>query len=393
MLEPLPKPRKRIGPAKRMTLISAFRCKDHEARDSFVVCADSQETTGDYRFYLSKLEPLKTGNFEIVIGGSGPADLVDAFQLRLEELLPHSSAKNISELKTIIEAELLDFIKIEVTAFAAPKREKYVRFVIAAYAPHAQECGCWITRSSRLKPVQTFELIGYDAPFYRYVAKRLYRTSAGIGQIVRVCLNLFMIVKTTSNYVGGPTTMIVIRRNGVSQENETFIQEAEEHLEELNAATDVLSLALPDTGLSAVAFEAQLQEFLASVREIRKKYVRREGQRIYDTITHGKVYEEKYAKFPEGGTIVSQVLNGDILGPPVIDDDPDKGCYVGGFTGYLDGPYVSGNTAIRLCGRKRLVGNRVFAQVVQCKQKTPHTNAETCISDNWLESLEANYTE
>src|ERR1022692_2489886 len=52
---------------KAVTLLTTFPCKDATGNDAFIVCADAQETLGDYRFFLDKLEPRRTGNFEMAV--------------------------------------------------------------------------------------------------------------------------------------------------------------------------------------------------------------------------------------------------------------------------------------------------------------------------------------
>jgi hypothetical protein len=373
-----------------MTLIAAFRCKDDEGRDAFVISAESQETQGDYRFFLEKLEPIKTGNFVLVIGGSGFGDLVDAFHLRLTEVLPSSNVRTMDELRKIVKAELLDFIRVEVEAFAAPKKDKYTRFLIGAFGLGTRECECWLTRSAQLKPVKKFEIIGIESAFYKDMADRLHSVKASIGQTVRLSLHLLMVVKRTSNYADGPTSLFVISRNGVWEEEERYIKEAEQHLEELNSANDALSVALPDLGLFAVEFEATLQDFVEKVRSIRKKYARLAAETMFEHLQKGAVPAAPYGKFPAGGSFQIDRVNGKM---EVLDvgDNPHIGRYIGTFDSA--GTLVPRDRTIKYCGKKRVVENRVFAQVVPCKQRAHQTQTENCIEDKWLETLEANYTD
>ena len=60
-----------------------------------------------------------------------------------------------------------------------------------------------------------------------------------------------------------------------------------------------------------------------------------------------------------------------------------------GLIGYLDseGNFVCVHPTIRRCGKKRVIGNRVFAQVVECKVRFHRTPSENCIEGKWLETL------
>src|ERR1019366_833181 len=192
-----PKPRREVSTLqkrlsvgrKAVTLLTTFPCKDATGNDAFIVCADAQETLGDYRFFLDKLEPRRTGNFEIVIGGAGYSDLVEAFELRITSTLTASQATTIGEFEAVVQSELLDYVKNEVAAFLR-KKDARIRFVIGARAIQTNKCGCWITKASRLKRVTSFELLGVDEPVYRHLAKRLYSDNLTIGQALRACLYL-----------------------------------------------------------------------------------------------------------------------------------------------------------------------------------------------------------
>src|SRR5436190_20142246 len=79
--EPLPRKLKITRPEKRkrVTLIAAFRCNTYGA-PGVVICADSQETVGEYRVSVDKIAPRVLGDYQMVIGGAGnAAGLIDDF--------------------------------------------------------------------------------------------------------------------------------------------------------------------------------------------------------------------------------------------------------------------------------------------------------------------------
>ena len=369
-----------------MTLLTTFPCKDATGNNAFIVCADAQQTQGDYRFFLEKLEPRRTGNFEIVIGGAGYADLVEAFELRITSTLSASQATTIAEFKAVVQSELLDYVKNEVAAFLR-KKDAQIRFVIGARAIQANECGCWITKASRLKRVTSFELLGVDEPIYRHLAKRLYSDNLTIGQALRACLYLLSIAKATSTAVGGQSSLAILCDYKLNMESREYINEAEEHLQELTAANDKVSVALPDLGMSAIEFEATLQEFSREAWAIRKKYVTMAALRIALDVQEGKKLSYHRFKFPEGTGIGVNVSDGELT----VYDDPHKGLWVGSFRGNeLDQKRTA--SRLRLCGRRRELGGQVVVEVVPCKlpQSSHHNQNESCISDKWLETLSAN---
>lgn len=370
-----------------MTLLASFPCLDFSGNKAFVICADAQETIDDYRFFLEKLEPQKTGNFEVLIGGAGDADLVEAFELRLCDTLAGSSARSIKELESIIKSEFLDYTKNEIAPFLK-KRKSEVRFVIGAHASTTKECGCWVTRASRLKRLHGVHLLGIDHAIYKHLATRLYSERMPLGQALRACLYLLSIAKKTSNAVDGPSSLGILSNNGLQMEEADYISEVEDHLSELTSATDRVFVALPDLGMSAVEFEASLQDFLREVWAIRKKYVTIAGLRIAtDVISGTKRFYSPFV-FPQGaGISIDPTAEGEGV---VVHDDPYQGRWVGSFRGDMLNQERSASR-LRLCGKRREFGGQVFVQVVPCKlpEGSQHNQNESCISDRWLETLTA----
>lgn len=371
-----------------MTLLATFPCKDFRGKSAFIICSDAQETIGDFRFFLEKLEPRITGNYELVIGGAGDADLIEAFELRITSTLSASQATTIEEFERIVQGELLDYVKTEVAAFLRKKNSR-IRFVIGARAVQTNECGCWVTRASRLKHIRTFELVGIDEPIYRHLAKRLYSKDLTIGQALRACLYLLAIAKATSNDVDGQPSLAIVCDYGLNMESEEFINEANEHLQELTAATDKVSVALPDIEMSPIEFEATLLDFARDAWAIRNKYVRKAGERIIQDIESGKSVAYPRFKFPKGVG-----MSGGFGTTLAIHDDPHQGLWVGSFMGAEFNQNHSASD-LKLCGKRRDFGGQVFVEVVPCTLpgSNRHIGNENCISGMWLESLAASDTE
>jgi ATP-dependent protease HslVU (ClpYQ) peptidase subunit len=56
-----------------MTFIASFRC-----HGGIVMCADSQETIGDYKLIVEKLTPVDAGKYTIALGAAGLGNLADS---------------------------------------------------------------------------------------------------------------------------------------------------------------------------------------------------------------------------------------------------------------------------------------------------------------------------
>src|SRR5258708_37768235 len=66
--------------SRRMTYIAAFPCKE-----GFVLCADTQETVVDHKYYVEKLSVAGDGVYPIAIGGAGSGELIDALAQEITE--------------------------------------------------------------------------------------------------------------------------------------------------------------------------------------------------------------------------------------------------------------------------------------------------------------------
>jgi hypothetical protein len=215
-----------------------------------------------------------------------------------------------------------------------------------------------------------------------------------LGQALRACLYLLSIAKKTSNAVDGPSSLGILTTYGLQMEDAEYISEVEDHLSELTAATDRLFVALPDLGMSAVEFEATLQDFLRDVWAIRKKYVTIAGLRIAVDVMSGANKGYSPFVFPQGaGISIGPTVEG---GGIEVNDDPYKGLWVGGFRS-ANMMFTQEHSAsrLRLCGKRREFGGQVFVEVVPCKlpPASHHNQNESCISGTWLETLSASDTE
>jgi len=153
-----------------MTLIASLRCSE-----GAVVCADSQETVGNYRVTRQKLEPFTAGNFEFVVAGSGEdGDLIDAVVQRFKDNLPSTTLTTLPELKDFFREELLEFNKQE--AAVLPKKYRRMKFVIAARSQDPPSFDLWETSSSRLIRIDKWSLIGREEEIYKRAVGRLFAT-------------------------------------------------------------------------------------------------------------------------------------------------------------------------------------------------------------------------
>lgn len=248
------------------------------------MCADSQETVGEYRVSRLKLAPWTAGNFEIAFAGSvNNGRLIDAFEARLKAALAGNTVGSLNALKELIHRELLDFQKTEAVTY--PRKEREMRLLIWARANLHSKSILWATSATRLIPIDRFELIGFEDERYRFAAEAYLRGGAEIttAQVIFLGLYIMWLAEQTSNYVKAPVNVIVVRDGGIFAEKQSKIDALLERVKVFTSQFDQIFLACPDTGLQPDEFVSKLNEFVKSIVHLRQEYMEEwVGQAVAD---------------------------------------------------------------------------------------------------------------
>src|SRR5262245_37537953 len=127
--KPYPKP-KRTGKRRRVTLIAAFRCQI-ENEQGVIICADSQESYGDYRVTVDKIKPRDANLYDLCFGGAGQiGDLIDALGNAIErEIKSWEKAYSEDEARVLLENEIVLFNSRQVEAYPAQPEDKVIQFI------------------------------------------------------------------------------------------------------------------------------------------------------------------------------------------------------------------------------------------------------------------------
>jgi hypothetical protein len=272
--------------------------------DGFVICADSQETVGEYRVSRLKLSPRKTGNFDLVIAGSGnDGELIDSLVERLHDNIGATMLTDFSGLKEFIQHEILDFQRNEAMAYPASLRK--MRFIIGARKLDSSGSILWRTSASRLREVDTYALIGFEDERYEYAVKNFYAMGGlTIAQGIFLGLYVMWLAEQTCNSVKAPVSVVVLQNAGMHHQSQDVVDQLTTRVKLFTAEFEKLFLACPDTGLLHGEFAEKLNAFVDGIILLRKEYVEEWA---------GKAVEEGLDKFvaswtlaPNGTTIVIQ---------------------------------------------------------------------------------------
>ena len=272
-----------------MTLIAAFRCAE-----GVVLCADSQETIGDYRVHVDKIAPISLGAYQAVIGGAGHGQLVDGFAERVsEEMQTWKAGLQQRAIKAKIATLLLDYYRNEVAADPSSPEDKQMRFLFCVRDPRSGRVYLWHSMSSSVITVDRYSLIGWDEAIYKHEVKRLYHENAPALRCILLGVHLFSLGKATSNYIGGPTQIVglldtsrwakahpkirqayELATKSVWVEDPQRVSELEERMTTLDATMSKLLLDCADTTIHSKIFAENLEQFKKRMLELREGYIR-----------------------------------------------------------------------------------------------------------------------
>ena len=261
----------RSAERNRVTLIAGFRCTD-----GAIICADSQETVGDYRVNVHKLLPFQAGNFQIGIAGSGnDGELIDGFIQRLGDRLGDSSLATLGEFKEFTQSELLDFSRSEASNY--PAKSRRMSFLLCARTTTgAPAFDMRYTAACRLIRVLPRKLVGWDIDLYKHAVDQFYSSPSEIlpiSQTIFLALRLFGLARSTSRYIGGPTTVVIARNDGIWAEAPEWIEKLEDRVVLFDAQFRNLMTACPDTSVSSEEFLKRAAEFQETLIHLRSEYL------------------------------------------------------------------------------------------------------------------------
>jgi 20S proteasome alpha/beta subunit len=287
-----PKPKCHEG--KGVTYIAAFRCYE-----GVVLCADTQETTGDQKAYAEKLETIDGEKYALTLGGAGTADVVDSFAQKLGEDCASATCE-LDEFDKLIRKSLIDFYKTEVPLLNLTKRQAAARFIICARHKPSASVGLWVTKGVRVFPVPDFKIIGWDSPVYVHLAKRLYRPDMPMHQAVVLAVALLSFAKATALYVGGEPRVTVVGRYSQLIETDEYISAVHERIQQFNRITDDLFFSSVDLTIPASHYKKNLQLFQDIALELREQFQFDAARRLAKRMSEKDWKGDVYLTFPAG---------------------------------------------------------------------------------------------
>jgi 20S proteasome alpha/beta subunit len=310
-LRPHVNPRlKRPQRRKRVTLIAAFRC-DVAGHPGVIVCADKQETIGDYRVTVDKIKPRDASAYELVIGGAGNiAALIDGLADAIERnIRTWPASLDEDGARSNVEQVLLSYYANQVALYPAELNDKQLRFAICVRDKESPNIYLWKTDGTAIESVTNYALLGWDEAVYEHEVKKLYRPNLSAAQAILLGVHLFSIAKATNNYIGGDTRVIGVSSKEMWVENADEVRGLEARVSAFNDALNDLALACSDMALDSNQFQELFDDFHARAIELREQYT---DSVLRFSLEH-QFFEEPYEKYPPDALIsfVKKQLEGE----------------------------------------------------------------------------------
>jgi len=254
-----------------VTLIAAFRC-DNAA----VICADSQETVGDYRVTVDKIKPQDAGRYELVIGGAGASGpLLDRFMLDVVHAV-QNWPENLASDK--IESRLVDLFRTFHLAYISIStyQSEDFAFIVCIRSKTSHQISLWQLRDIAVLPITSYSLIGWDESLYHHEVQWLFQSRSWINHAVMMGIRLFVMAEATSNYIKGPLQLIVVDEDkGMRVYDQADVKELQRRVEPFNKVLRDVVLNASDMSIPEGELMAVLRVFEDRILDLRAHFTGR----------------------------------------------------------------------------------------------------------------------
>lgn len=266
-------PRKREV-RKRVTIAAGILCAD-----GIVMCADSQETYGDFKWPVKKLAfPQSTiGDFHILISGAGFGPAIDTATQKIFERTAHHGP-NYEQTVRIIEQVLREIHEKDLQYYPTNDRDSLQFRLLIAFNSGGNG-GLFSTNGSLVTRVDSFEIIGSGAVITNFFAHMLYRKTLfenpDIDTSEGAVLAAFLVhlAKAQLTSIGGKSQLAMITAKGMRFANVWEVPALESIFTECLEISSRTLLDCANPYLSGRAFTKSLKENTATLRRLKRSIV------------------------------------------------------------------------------------------------------------------------
>jgi 20S proteasome alpha/beta subunit len=245
-----------------MTYIAAFKCLG-----GVVMCADTQETIGDYKQYTQKL--LVVPNAAYPVGGAGAGDVDEIIHKAADEK-PSTQKDLLSMLRSAV-----NFVfENEISALVLSRQQRVPQFLVAATPSAEDYCIFRIVGKRVYRDNCKKVIIGFGSAYNNSLLNRFHRTDLPMQQAVMLAIYLVSQSKKLDDGVGFDTRVAVVTSNAAALEEAPYVANSEQRVSDFLRLTDALFLASIDNTIPPSKFPDILTQFGTAVAELRDRFLR-----------------------------------------------------------------------------------------------------------------------
>ena len=281
-----PKP-KWLPKRKFMTIAAGFVC-----RDGIVLCADSQESVGDYKWPVKKLviPKIMVGKTRLMIAGAGFGPAIDTATQKIISRVG-TSQLNYEETLRAIEGVLREIHERDL-AFYPTRSQEDVQFqLLIAFTSTEGYGGLFSTTGSLVKRVETFEVIG-SGMVTNFFAHSLYRKTSWDSPILSLsegkvlAAYLIHLAKLQLSSIGGRSQIAAIDDDGEIQVADWDVPNWERFFSEFQWLSGNVMLDCADPSSSEEDFISRLDVFVSAMKAMKQGLIKErvEWERIWRPI-------------------------------------------------------------------------------------------------------------
>lgn len=282
------------------------------------MCADTQETVGDYKNYVEKISIIEDQSYPLAIGGAGFGPLIDAAIQEIIDRSKESKPKTRSALRALLKASLVEVFQKDIPTLAVPKIHRSPEFLVAAKPTEDDFCIFFI-RGRRVLEEPRAAIIGYATAYNADLLRRLHRKSLSMQQAVMLGVYLVSQSKKLDEGVGGETRIALVVDNGAWIDDPEYIANSEQRVQDFLKLTDELFLYCIDVSIPPKQIPDKLKEFTEKVSQLRDSYLKYSAARTLDRTFHETGYKgDPYTKLFAGArTIFKENFSVEVSDEPI----------------------------------------------------------------------------
>jgi 20S proteasome alpha/beta subunit len=276
-----------------MTYIAAFNCLG-----GIVMCADTQETVGDYKNYVEKLSILDDLSYPLAIGGAGIGDLVDCATDEILQAARSEKPKNKKLLLTLVRDAIKRVFEDDAPLLVLGRQWRSMELLIGAMT---EEGFCILrTKGKRVWEVTHRYIIGFPSQYNINLLERMHRPDLSIQQAVMLGIYLVSQSKNFDGYVGGDTSVAIVRDNGAWIDDPIYIADAEKRVKQFLEITDKMFLTSIDVSISPSDYPGQFAAMANEIDQLRSEYLHYTAARTLERVLTGDYRGDPYPKVFRG---------------------------------------------------------------------------------------------